>query len=1063
MNQIQRALSYGFIIYFFLVISLPAITLKHIVSQMQTLSDDHDTTIGASVSTYASVEGKVVYPDYLGKIIPVADALVRIFPVSQFEPSYFFEMNIDSFINPTEYPPVRTSDNGFFSIKSIPCGRYYVMAFRQGFKTAMTIVNVQRNQDRQADLMLFPEDNDKTGSLFGVVVEQTSKQALLQLQRNLPIANIEVQLFHIKPTSIELIRSVITNMQGRFYFADVPCGDYLLKIKHKDYALFRKTITIQPEISHAFPIIKPVEIAFDNLYGHEFSSQIMDKNLFHGELIQYIFRMGEGHFSIGPYGNWHPDVTFVKALLTRDSPVSSTRLNGFIYHMEIKNRDASANPMANIRILLRPLFPYPTLMTFPEYHTVSSQDGRFVFDNLSSDFHINGVMFFEVSIQSKGFEPFKQKIILEPGKENNRNFYLNAYGTLCQFKGRIMTLMQKASKMHISKAALQLILYASSTKKPAKRWMDISDAQGRFLFSDIPPGNYQIVINASGYEPLEIQLYLTPGQIYQKDFFLTTYIGPSRLKGKVLNGAVQCKSDETCGQAIVGAKVMLSSVHPLSQKNTNRQMYEVKTNHQGIYEFVQIQPGNYQMHVSIDRFQPWNALVKISKDTVHTKDIQLNPIIESANLRGYIISKKPDCHGNHCQKPIKKAQVVLTQQYSSGTIIPIRTYTSEDGHFSFETIPAISYLVHVDARGYDPQQRELQLLPGTNEITYNLDPSVECLNNSDCVKNYFCSKSRGQCERPGVCLKLPEICPSVVTPVCGCDGVTYNNFCVAAVSGVSISYHGACVPEAKTGQLHGTIFLKNGSHKSLITNAEIVLYRNQTDLQASSSIFTTQTNGKGEYFFERLPADTYKLIAKGPLFMPHKMTLHIQEGQSIQQNIFLSAIEMHATVSGIVRPNCPSGKCFPYISGATVTLTHLLFDSQGKLIPEAFKTSQTDARGSFSFTDLASGDYRIKVSADKYLDWEDGFALTGSQKQSLEILMDSQKTCFDHTRCLPVQYCQKSEQSCTEAGVCQKRPITCIMLYDPVCGCDGHTYNNACEAAMAGQNVDFRGRCVPDR
>lgn len=1046
-------------IYFFLILSVKAITLKDIINQIQTLSNENVE----SVSDYASIEGKIVYPDYLGKIIPIADALVRIFPVSRFAPEYFFEMNMDTFVNPTEYPPVRTSDNGFYSIKSIPCGRYYVMAFRQGFKTAMTIVNVQNNQDRQADLMLFPVDNDKTGSLFGIVVEQISNQALLQLQRNLPVTNIEVQLFHIKPTSVELIRSVITNRQGRFYFADVNCGDYLLKIKHKDYELYRKTIAIKPDKPHAFPIIKPFETEFDHLSGPDFNPDALNKDPFHGELIQYILRMGEGCFSIGPYGNWHPDVTFVKAVLNRVSVAPATRLNGFVYHMEVTDRNASSNPLANIRILLRPVFPYPSLMTFPEYHAVTNKMGRFAFKDLSSDYHINGVMFYEVSIQSKGFEPFKQKIILKPGKDNNRNFYLNAYGTLCQFKGKIMTLMQKESKMPIAKATLQLILYQSSSKQPARRWMDISDIQGRFMFTDIPPGNYQIIINASGYEPLEIQSNITPGQMYQKDFFLTTYIGPSRLKGKVLNGAVQCKSDETCGQAIVGAKIILSSVLPSSHQTTNRQLYEVKTNHQGIYEFVQIQPGHYQMNVSINRFQPWNALIKISKETVHTKDVQLNPIIESANLTGYIISKKPDCHGNHCQKPITNARVILTQQSSSGTIIPIRTQTSEDGRFLFETIPAISYMVQINARGYDPQKRELQLRPGPNEITYHLDPSIECLNNSDCVKNYFCSKSRGQCERPGICLKLPELCPSVITPVCGCDGVTYNNFCVAAMSGVSIAYHGKCVPVSKTGQLDGTVLLKNSSHKQFISNVEIVLHRKQPDLQSASSEFKTQTNENGDYSFERVPAGTFQLTAKGPHFLPHKMTIIIQEGQSIHQDIYLSAIQLNASVTGVVKPNCSSSNCFPYISGATVTLTHLLFDSQGKLTPDASKTTQSDARGLFSFTDLASGDYRIKVEADKYLDWEDGFALTGNQKQSLDILMDSQKTCFDNTRCLPFQYCQKQEQSCNAAGICQKRPITCIMLYDPVCGCDGHTYNNACEASMAGQNVDFRGRCVPDR
>jgi hypothetical protein len=67
-----------------------------------------------------------------------------------------------------------------------------------------------------------------------------------------------------------------------------------------------------------------------------------------------------------------------------------------------------------------------------------------------------------------------------------------------------------------------------------------------------------------------------------------------------------------------------------------------------------------------------------------------------------------------------------------------------------------------------------------------------CESNDDCMMTEYCA-SDVSCDAPGECAARPVVCPQVFEPVCGCNGTTYDNACLAAANGVRVESDGECM------------------------------------------------------------------------------------------------------------------------------------------------------------------------------------------------------------------------------------------------------------------------------
>lgn len=64
---------------------------------------------------------------------------------------------------------------------------------------------------------------------------------------------------------------------------------------------------------------------------------------------------------------------------------------------------------------------------------------------------------------------------------------------------------------------------------------------------------------------------------------------------------------------------------------------------------------------------------------------------------------------------------------------------------------------------------------------------------AECDPNSFCRHEVGDCDGlAGGCFERPSVCTADSTPVCGCDGVTYDSPCQAFANGINLRAIDAC-------------------------------------------------------------------------------------------------------------------------------------------------------------------------------------------------------------------------------------------------------------------------------
>ncbi len=74
-----------------------------------------------------------------------------------------------------------------------------------------------------------------------------------------------------------------------------------------------------------------------------------------------------------------------------------------------------------------------------------------------------------------------------------------------------------------------------------------------------------------------------------------------------------------------------------------------------------------------------------------------------------------------------------------------------------------------------------------------------------------------------------------------------------------------------------------------------------------------------------------------------------------------------------------------------------------------------------------------------------------------------QGTCTTLDDCPDGQFCSMAAGVCATSraiGFCKDIPLSCPDVLQVACGCDGKTYDNICQASLAGQSAAYPGACT---